>query len=49
VIVRGSVVTCCGGILLLRYGVARELQQECLQRLPKIFTPWLRIVIGNRD
>lgn len=49
VVVRGVVLTPLGSILVLRYGVARELQREFVHRLPKAFTPWLRIVVGNLD
>jgi O-antigen/teichoic acid export membrane protein len=49
VVVRGAVLTPLGSVLVLRYGVVRELQREFVQRLPKAFTPWLRIVVGNLD
>jgi O-antigen/teichoic acid export membrane protein len=48
-IIRCVLLTPLGVFLLLRYGVAIQLQRELVQRLPKAYTPWLRIALGNPD
>ena len=47
VLIRGGIMSVLGSFLVLRYGVAGELQDEFVQRLPPSLAGWAGRLFGR--